>query len=152
MYEVLRFHLALGGTSTAFRFKDYTDYKSSAINADVAPTDQPLVLEAGSPGGYQLWKEYTFGALTHSRRIFRVIGSTFRVANEVGAEQDASRWTLDEARGILTPGGTFAGVPTTWGGEFEIKARFAQDPEFEVTNHRIQRVDVQIVEKREADE
>jgi uncharacterized protein (TIGR02217 family) len=149
MHEVLKFHLALGGISTAFRFTDYTDFKSCDIGASIAPTDQPLVLEVGSPGGFQLWKRYTFGALEHLRRIYRVDGSTFRVANELGTEQDASRWTLDEGRGLLIPGGTFSGTPTSWGGEFAVKARFAQDPEFEISNYRIQRVDCQIREKRE---
>lgn len=149
MYTVLNFHLAIGGTSTPFRFKDYTDYKSGEIDQDTTPLDQPLDADVGSPGGYLLYKEYTYAGYTQSRRIYRVIGSTFRVANESGVEQASGTWTLDEGRGILTAGVGFTGTPTTWGGEFYIKARFGEDPEFEVSNHRIQRCTCSVVEKRE---
>lgn len=149
MYAVLNFHHAIGGTSSAFRFKDWTDFKSCAIDDDVAATDQLLVYDPGSPGGFQLWKQYTYSGLTHSRRIYRPLGSTIRVANELGVEQSSSTWTLDEGRGILTTSGGFSGTPTTWGGEFYVKARFAQDPEFEISNYRIQRCTCAIIEKRE---
>ena len=147
--SILYFWLAVGGTAGEFRFKDWTDYKSCLLDDDVAPTDQPLVFVAGSPGGYQLVKQYTFGALTYQRTIRRPIGSTIRIANETGTEQVSTRWVVEEATGLLTPLGSFAGTPTTWGGEFDVLARFAGPFIPEISNFKIQNASVSICEKRE---
>jgi uncharacterized protein (TIGR02217 family) len=89
------------------------------------------------------------GAFTHVRPIRRPVGSTVRIANEVGAEQ--SDWTLDEATGIVTPGGTFAGVPTAAGFEFDVLCRFNSSFAPSIVNHEIQNAEVSVIEIREAD-
>jgi uncharacterized protein (TIGR02217 family) len=147
--RILYFYLAVGGMAGEFRFKDWTDFKSCLLDEEPEPTDQPLVYVPDSPAGYQLLKQYTFGSLTYERTIRRPIGDTIRVANEVGAEQAADRWSLDEATGILTPLGGFVGTPTFWGGEFDVFARFAGPFIPEISNREIQRADVHICEKRE---
>lgn len=147
--QILYFWLAVGGTAGEFRFKDYTDYKSCLLDDQIASTDQPLVEIDESPGGYQMVKQYTYGALTYERTIYRPIGSTVLVANELGVAQDSSTWSVDEATGIVQTLEGFSGVPTTWGGEFEVLCRFDGPFIPEVSDKDIQRADVSICEKRE---
>ena len=144
---ILYFWLAVGGTSGAFRFKDFTDYKSCRLAASIAAVDQPLVLTGDSPTSYQLTKQYTYGALTHVRPIRRPVGETVVIANEVGAVQ--TDWTCDEATGIVTPGGSFAGTPTAAGFEFEVYCRFNSNFVPQIVNKEIQNAEVSIIEKRE---
>jgi uncharacterized protein (TIGR02217 family) len=123
MEEVMTFFHAMGGPSTYFRFTDYSDYKSCGVNEEPTKDDQPLV-EIGSSGTYQLVKDYTSSGVTQRRDIYKPVGSTILVANASGVLQDGSKWNLNEATGVLTPNGTFTGVPTTWGGEFAVEVRF----------------------------
>lgn len=145
--EILYFWLAVGGMSGSFRFRDYTDYKSCRLGEEITPIDQPLVELDTSPVSYQLTKQYTVGALTHSRPITRPTGATVRIANELGVEQ--FDWTLDEATGIVTPGPGFAGVPTAAGFEFDVLCRFNANFSPAIVNHEIQSAEVSLIEKRE---
>lgn len=120
--DVLHFWHAMGGMSSGFRFKDWTDYKSSRLSAATAATDQPLQTDTNSPAKFRLIKEYIVGSIIQVREITRPLGSTIRIANEVGAVQ--SDWTLDESTGLLSIGGSFSGTPTSWGGEFYVWMRF----------------------------
>jgi uncharacterized protein (TIGR02217 family) len=145
--DILYFWLAVGGMAGEFRFRDYTDYKSCRLGESVTATDQPLVELDVSPVAYQLTKLYSVGALTHSRPIRRPTGTTVRVANEVGAEQ--SDWTLDEATGVITPGPTFAGVPTAAGFEFDVLCRFNDSFTPQIVNLEIQSAEVSLIERRD---
>lgn len=147
--RILYFWLAMGGTAGIFRFKDWTDYKSCLLADQPAAIDQPLVVNADSPGGYQLLKQYVFGSLTYERPITRPIGETILIANEVGAVQPGSSYTLDAATGLLAINGGFTGTPTSWGGEFDVRARFDGAFVPQISNFKIQRADVSIIEKRE---
>jgi uncharacterized protein (TIGR02217 family) len=146
--EVLYFWLAVGGMAGRFRFKDFTDYKSSRVGEAIAATDQPLQELDTSPLTYQLVKQYTSGGLTHTRPIRRPVGATLLVSNEVGDEQ--TDWTLDEATGILTPGPGFDGVPEAAGFEFEVLCRFNDSFSPQIVNHEIQSAEVSLIEVREA--
>ena len=144
---ILYFWLAVGGMSGAFRFKDYTDFKSTTLGDAISATDQPLVALGTSPETYQLTKVYTHGALSYSRPITRPVGATVAIANEVGAVQ--TDWTLDEATGIVTPGGGFVGTPTAAGFEFDVLCRFAANFTPQIVQLEIQNASVSLIEKRE---
>ena len=144
--RILYFWHAVGGMALGFRFKDYADFKSCQLHEEPAATDQPLVALEGS--GYQLTKAYDFAGLQQLREIFKPNGATIRIANEVGVEQAADRWTLDEATGVLTPNGLFAGTPAAWGGEFFVYARFDSELEIEITQRRVHSCSVSLAEIR----
>lgn len=146
--EILAFWHAMGGRATAFRFKDWTDYRSAPLGTDITALDQPIAYTAGSPGGYQLTKEYTVGNATQVREIYKPKGDTIRVANASGIEQASSSFTIDEATGLLSINGGFAGIPTTWGGEFYVKVRFDSELDLTITNHRVQAATFSLKELR----
>lgn len=144
--QILYFWHAMGGMWSGFRFKDWTDFKSCRLDADPTPLDMPLAVSGDSPSSFRLMKQYVAGASVQLREITRPIGSTIRVANDSGIEQ--TDWTLDEATGLLTAGGSFSGVPTAWGGEFDTWVRF--DAQFNPTfsTHHIMNVTVALAEIR----
>ena len=151
--EVIRtFFHAMGGTTERFLFTDYQDYKSTVFASDdVTPLDQPFIVAPGSPGFYQLVKEYAVGTYITQRTIRHPIGSTLRVANNVGVEQAASRWSIDENTGLLSMLGGFVGTPGRWGGEFYVPVNFAADISIEMSNFEIQNASVSLKELRPSD-
>src|SRR4029077_21106992 len=90
--------------------------------APPAATDMPLASDTNSPAKYRLVKQYTAGSVIQVREIQRALGSSIKIANEVGAVQSA--WTLDESTGLVSICGGFSGTPTSWGGEFYVWMRF----------------------------
>lgn len=144
--QVLYFWHAMGGMWSGFRFKDQSDYKSCRLDANPAPTDMPLVVSGDSPSSYRLMKQYVAGSTIQEREIVRPVGSTIRIANEVGVEQHD--WTLHEATGLLTKGGTFSGTPTSWGGEFEVWVRFDAQFNPSFSTYQVMNVSVSLAEIR----
>jgi uncharacterized protein (TIGR02217 family) len=142
------FYHAMRARFTRFRFKDWADYKSGPLDDDPTALDQPIQLTAGSPGGYQLSKQYTVDAFTTLRLIQHPKGDTIRIANQAGIEQDASTWTIDEDTGYLTTTGGFSGTPTTWGGEFYVPCRFDAPIEVEIVSHKVFSCSVTLKELR----
>lgn len=115
---------AMGGAECGFRWKDYADYKSCRVQQTPTALDQGFLAVDASDPGYQLVKTYTAGGRSQNRIISKPVVGTILVANEVGAVQTSDRWDLDSTTGIITPLGGFVGVPTTWGGEFDVPVRF----------------------------
>jgi uncharacterized protein (TIGR02217 family) len=146
--DLLEFWHAVGGQELGFRFKDESDYKSCRLSNDPLPTDQPFSIVAGSPGGYQLIKRYTAGIRTQLRYISKPVNGTIRVANELGAEQPSSRWSIDYTNGLLTPNGGFVGTPSAWGGEFDVPVRFNSEFPVQLMDHEIQSVTFTLLELR----
>lgn len=129
---VLEFMHAVAGTAYAFRFKDWNDYKSCRPYQTAAATDQPLVLQAGSPAAYQMVKQYTKGALTRTRPIQKPVTGTILVADNGVTKTPDTHYTVDYTTGLVTL--LFAPVGAlTWGGEFDVPVTFETEPEFELT-------------------
>jgi uncharacterized protein (TIGR02217 family) len=146
--QVLYFWHAMGGMSSPFRFQDWTDYKSCGLDAEPAATDQPIVATLDTPPKLRLVKQYVVGSIIQQREILRPLGSSLSIANEGGAVQPASSWTVDESTGLLTIGTGFSGTPTAWGGEFFCWVRFNAQLNPQVSNYQIQNVTVQLAELR----
>lgn len=145
--NILYFWHAMGGMATVFAFKDWTDYKSCPTWGTPAATDCPLVavsLDSGT--AYQLTKEYTVGALHGFREIYKPVGSTILVANADGDAQ--TDWLVDQDTGLLKPGGSFVGTPTTWGGEFNIPVRFNSNLAAQIADKQMQSAEFSLCEKR----
>lgn len=146
--SILYFWHAMGGRASPFLIKDWTDYKSCPTWGDVAATDQQLsaVTLADASTAYQLVKTYRVGTISQRREITQPNGATVVVANSAGAAQ--TDFTLDEATGLLKPGGSFTGTPLTWGGEFYVPVRFNSELDTQVVDKQIQSVTFTLREKR----
>lgn len=146
--SILNFWHAMGGRATPFLIKDWADFKSCQVQDDVSAVDQPLetvtLLDAST--AYQLTKLYTVGPLTQVREITQPKADTILIANGDGDAQ--TDFTLDESSGLLKPGGSFVGTPTSWGGEFYVPVRFDSELDIEVVDKQIQSVGFTLREKR----
>lgn len=145
---ILYFWHAMGGRARTFVFKDYTDFKSCPVQQDEDVTDQPLMVTTlpDSSIAYQMRKLYKVGLLTQVREITNPVGETIQVANGTGDVQDD--YTLDEDTGLLVPGGGFDGVPSTWGGEFNVPVRFDSELDMVIEDQRLQSANFMLREKR----
>lgn len=123
---VIAFFEARLGRLYAFRFKDWSDWKSCAPSATPAPGDQPLGTGDGHAIQFQLAKTYTSGPASWTRGIKKPVAGSVRVA-VAGAEQ-LSGVAIDTTTGLVT----FAAAPATGaavtaGFAFDTPARFDTD-------------------------
>jgi uncharacterized protein (TIGR02217 family) len=121
--ELLELYHAVGSSAIGFRYRDLADWKSCRVSEAPAKDDQPLIVVAGSPTLYQLTKRYTFGSLSRDRRIQKPVQGTILIADGGTLKTETTHYTIDYSTGLVdlnfTPAGTL-----TWGGEFDIPARF----------------------------
>jgi len=136
--EAYEFYHAVGGRAYGFRFKDSVDYMSCRIGLTQTPLDQPVVLDvATSPDSYRLLKQYTAGALTQQREIYKPVDGTIMIADAGVLKTEGVDYTIDYTNGtvafLYTPVGAL-----TWGGEFDVPVRFDSEFPVEILNLRIQ--------------
>lgn len=116
--ELLAFFEAREGRLYGFRFKDFADFKSCALNIGVAATDQVIGTGDGARKVFSLCKAY--GGVV--RDITKPVSGTVRVAVD-GIE--ASGFTVDETTGVVTlASAPAAGKAVTAGFEFDTPVRF----------------------------
>jgi uncharacterized protein (TIGR02217 family) len=124
---VIAFFEARHGQLYGFRWKDWTDYKSSRPSAAPLPTDQLVGIGDGSTKAFALVKAYESGTVRYLRPIRKPVIGTVRIA--VGGDEiQAGSYELDAVAGLVTlaaaPG---AGVAVTAGFEFDVPVRFDTD-------------------------
>ncbi len=125
---LVAFFEARMGQMHAFRWKDWSDYKSSPANDDVVFTDQSIAIGDGVQTAFQIIKNYRSGAQTYQRPITKPVEGTVRVGVEQDEYQDAVQYTVDPTSGIIT----FAhppdlGMEIFAGFEFDVPVRFDTD-------------------------
>ncbi|KFI24385.1 DUF2460 domain-containing protein [Paenirhodobacter enshiensis] len=123
---VVAFFEARNGRLHAFRFKDWSDYKSCLPSAAPAPTDQIIATGNGSATTFALTKTYASGAQSWARAILKPVAGTVTVS--LNGVAQGSGWSINTTTGIVT----FAAAPTTGaviraGFEFDVPVRFDTD-------------------------
>lgn len=123
---VVAFFEARNGRLHAFRFKDWSDYKSCLPSAAPAPTDQIIGTGNGSATTFALTKTYASGAQSWARAIIKPVAGSVTVSLN-GVPQGAG-WSINTTTGIVT----FAVPPATGaviraGFEFDVPVRFDTD-------------------------
>jgi uncharacterized protein (TIGR02217 family) len=111
---VVTFFEARGGRLYGFRFKDWSDYKSSLPSVATSRTDQSIGTGTGALKTFQLVKRYTSGAQTWTRTITKPVAGTLLVA--LNGVNQASGWTVDALRASSpqpTPSRTSSNARTT---------------------------------------
>jgi uncharacterized protein (TIGR02217 family) len=100
LQAVVAFFEARNGRLHGFRFKDWSDYKSSVPSVALAPGDQLLGTGDGTQTAFQLRKAYADGAGSYARTITRPVSGTVRVA--LDATEQVSGWGVNLVTGVVT--------------------------------------------------
>jgi uncharacterized protein (TIGR02217 family) len=111
MEELNEFFLMCQGKAIGFRFKDWTDYKTTRANGRLVD---------GAPGTFQLAKSY---GDTTQRLIKKPVAGTVKVYNSEGVLLTTA--IVNPTSGIVTGAGV--GTSCTWEGEFDVPVRFDVD-------------------------
>lgn len=124
--ELLNFFYGRAGRARAFRFQDWSDFKSCSISASPAHTDQVLGVGDGANQFFQLQKSYVSGPVTYVRKITRPVSGTVTVG--LGGIDQASGWTVNHDTGLITfDTPPSVGIAVSAGFAFDIRARFDID-------------------------
>lgn len=118
------------GMARGFRMKDCTEFWASSDGSFSSPIGTPNQFGTGdgSTTVFGLYKTYTSGGVTRTRRIVKpVSGSVSIYVNDV-LKTVTTDYTIDYATGIVT----FVTPPTDthtlkWTGRFDVPVRFATD-------------------------
>jgi uncharacterized protein (TIGR02217 family) len=115
------------GRLYAFRFKDFSDFKSCLPSKSAAPLDQPIGTGNGTIKTFALIKRYGTGNLTYDRAITKPVPGTVRVA-VAGVELAASAFSVNSLTGIMTLNAApSTGAAVTAGFSFHTPVRFDTD-------------------------
>ncbi len=125
---LLAFFEARRGQLHAFRWKDWTDYKSCPLDAAISPFDQRIGMGNGIQTAFQLTKRYASGDQEYLRPIRKPVENTVYVALGGDPKVLGSEFTVDASTGTVI----FAvppdiGAEITAGFEFDVPARFDTD-------------------------
>ncbi|KAB7616074.1 DUF2460 domain-containing protein [Amylibacter sp. SFDW26] len=128
MEKVIAFYEARRGPLFGFRWKDWTDYKSSLPSLDVSFLDQEIGVGDDVTFEFQLCKDYRSGDEVYCRDIRKPV--EFTVVIGVGGDELelGKHYTVNLTTGIVTflepPG---EGALVTAGFEFDVAVRFDAD-------------------------
>lgn len=125
---LLAFFEARRGQLHAFRWKDWSDYKSSAANHPISTVDQQLGYGDGIKTQFQLVKTYRSGDQVYVRPVKKPVAGTVIVAIANDQKIDGEEFSVDAETGIVTFGmAPDIGALVTAGYEFDVPARFDTD-------------------------
>ena len=125
---LLAFFEARRGQLHAFRWKDWSDYKSCPPSTTVTPLDQRIGVGDGVTLQFALSKLYRSGDQTYSRPIVKPVLGTVYVAIANDPKVEGVEFSVDVNAGIITF--TVApdiGAIVSAGFEFDVPARFDAD-------------------------
>jgi uncharacterized protein (TIGR02217 family) len=125
---LIAFFEARRGQLHAFRWKDWSDYKSGRPSKPVAGDDQKLGTGDGVRKAFQLIKRYRSGTQSYARAVTKPVAGTIRVWLAEEPRVETIDWTVDLATGVVTfADAPPAGVDVTAGFEFDVPVRFDTD-------------------------
>ncbi|WP_300516685.1 DUF2460 domain-containing protein [Aliiroseovarius sp.] len=125
---LIAFFEARRGQLYGFRWKDWSDFKSTLPNSAPGFEDQVLAWGDGETTEFQLSKRYASGAFEYIRPITKPVPGTVRVGNQGSELQEGLHWEIDLLTGVIT----FDTPPdinseVTAGFEFDVPVRFDTD-------------------------
>ncbi|WP_299854878.1 DUF2460 domain-containing protein [uncultured Roseobacter sp.] len=125
---LIAFFEARFGQLFAFRWKDWSDYRSSKPSQDITAFDQTLGAGDGVQTTFSMIKTYQSGTYEYVRPISKPVSETIQVGVAGVALQETVDYTVDLTSGEITfvqaPG---VGEPVTAGFEFDVPVRFDTD-------------------------
>ena len=125
---LIAFFEARQGQINAFRWKDWTDYKSGLPSRDVQFDDQEVGQGDGSSDTFQLVKTYRSGENSYRRPITKPVAGTVKVGVDGVEIVENTDFTIDATTGVMTlVQAPAAGLVITAGYEFDVPVRFDID-------------------------
>ncbi|MEQ8876913.1 MAG: DUF2460 domain-containing protein [Phycisphaerales bacterium] len=125
---LVAFFEARQGQMFGFRWKDWTDFKSSGAKVEPGPEDQVIAVGDDVTAAFQLMKRYRSGEQVYDRPIYKPVAGTVRVALGDVPQQEGVHFEVDTATGLVTfehpPN---EGAEIRAGFEFDVPVRFATD-------------------------
>ena len=126
--RLVAFFEARRGEMFGFRWKDWTDYKSCAADAEPGYEDQQIGIGDGVATEFELKKTYRSGEHEYVRPIRKPVLGTVTVGFSGDKMTEGVDWTVDTASGVVTFGtAPDEGVVVTAGYEFDVPVRFNTD-------------------------
>ena len=123
--NVIAFFEARQGQLYAFRWKDWSDYKSCAPSRDVDFGDQVIGIGDGRTTRWQLIKTYRSGAHSAVREITKPVDGSVRVGVQGTNQIEGQHFHVNLSNGViefdLPPS---QGLEITAGFEFDVPVRF----------------------------
>lgn len=125
---LIAFFEARRGRLHAFRWKDWSDFKSCAPSRAVRETDQEFGRGDGTTLVFQLVKTYLSGGQSYVRPIRKPVEGTVKVAIAGDLKVEVVEYSVDHATGLVT----FVvppdiGAQISAGYEFDVPVRFDTD-------------------------
>lgn len=125
---LVSFFEARGGRLNAFRWKDWSDYKSCLPSRTPDFEDQIIGRGDGETTSFQLAKTYRSGLESYSRPIKKPVTGTIRIGVQGDLQIETVHYTVDAMTGIVTfLSPPDDGVEITAGFEFDVPVRFDTD-------------------------
>lgn len=126
--EMIAFFEARSGQMFGFRWKDWSDFKSSKASGETLFTDQAIGIGDEVKTEFQLTKAYISGEQTYFRDVSKPVLGTVRVGVAGDELQDGVHYAVDVTTGVITfvhpPN---AGMEVTAGFELDVPVRFDTD-------------------------
>ncbi len=125
---LIAFFEARRGQLYGFRWKDWSDYRSSGSLVDVGFDDQVIGTGDGTTTAFQLCKTYVSGAAFYQREIRKPVQGSVLAGVQGDVKAEGVGFEIDLVTGLLTfaepPG---PGATVTAGFEFDVPVRFGTD-------------------------
>ena len=122
---LIAFFEARHGQLHGFRWKDWSDYKSSLPSRPVAASDQSLGLGDGETRIFGLSKTYRSGDQAYIRPVTKPVASSLQLALAGAILTEGQDYSLDPTLGQITLTEAAAeGAELTAGFEFDVPVRF----------------------------
>lgn len=125
---LVAFFEAREGQLHAFRWKDWSDFKSCQPSGEVTGEDQVIGAGDETTASFQLVKNYASGDSVYVRPIRKPVAGTVQITVSGEPQEEGVDYTLDTTTGIVT----FVHPPDIQaviraGYEFDVPVRFATD-------------------------
>ena len=125
---LISFFEARMGQMYGFRWKDWSDYKSSAASADPTYLDQVIATGDGVVAVFPLVKTYRSGAQSYARPITKPVLGSVRIGLDQDEMQEGIDYEVDVTTGLVTfQHPPDIAVQVRAGFEFDVPVRFDTD-------------------------
>ncbi len=126
--ELIAFFEARHGQLNAFRWKDWSDFKSCRASRTLTFEDQDIGIGDGQTLSFQLKKAYSSGQQVEIRPILKPVAGTVLVGVQGDLQVETLHYTLDATSGlVLFNSPPAVGTRVTAGFEFDVPVRFDVD-------------------------